>query len=65
MVIQYLGSGTFCHTVQCEDLRGMGRHRFVCVKISKNTKDIFDQNLWEVKLLKLLSSQMSAEEAAR
>ena len=48
LVIQYLGSGTFCHTVQCEDLKGEGAHRFVCVKISKNTKDILDQNLWEV-----------------
>ena len=48
VVIQYLGSGTFCHTVQCEDLKGSGTHRFVCVKVSKNTKDIFDQNLWEV-----------------
>jgi len=65
VVIQYLGSGTFCHTVQCEDLQGSGRHRFVCVKISKNTKDIFDQNLWEVKLLKLLSARMSREEAER
>jgi len=65
VVIQYLGSGTFCHTVQCEDLRGHGRHRFVCVKISKNTKDIFDQNLWEVKLLKLLTSKMSSAEAER
>ena len=62
VVIQYLGSGTFCHTVQCEDLKGEGRHRFVCVKISKNTKDILDQNLWEVKLLKLLASKMDAEE---
>ena len=53
VVIQYLGSGTFCHTVQCEDLQGRGQHRFVCVKVSKNTKDILDQNLWEVKLLKL------------
>ena len=50
LVIQYLGSGTFCHTVQCEDLKGEGAHRFVCVKISKNTKDILDQNLWEVTL---------------
>ena len=50
LVIQYLGSGTFCHTVQCEDLKGEGVHRFVCVKISKNTKDILDQNLWEVSL---------------
>jgi len=65
VVIQYLGSGTFCHTVQCEDLQGVGRNRFVCVKISKNTKDIFDQNLWEVKLLKLLAARMSAEEASR
>jgi len=65
VVIQYLGSGTFCHTVQCEDLRGVGRHRFVCVKISKNTKDIFDQNLWEVKLLKLLASKMGPEEGER
>jgi len=65
VVIQYLGSGTFCHTVQCEDLRATGRHRFVCVKISKNTKDIFDQNLWEVKLLKLLASQMTPQEAER
>ena len=48
LVIQYLGSGTFCHTVQCEDLKGEGENRFVCVKISKNTKDILDQNLWEV-----------------
>ena len=24
-MIQYLGSGTFCHTVQCEDLRATGR----------------------------------------
>ena len=48
LVIQYLGSGTFCHTVQCEDLKAEGAHRFVCVKISKNTKDILDQNLWEV-----------------
>ena len=48
VVIQYLGSGTFCHTVQCEDLKGEGENRFVCVKISKNTKDILDQNLWEV-----------------
>ena len=54
VVIQYLGSGTFCHTVQCEDLQGRGQHRFVCVKVSKNTKDILDQNLWEVKLLKML-----------
>lgn len=65
VVIQYLGSGTFCHTVQCEDLRGIGRHRFVCVKISKNTKDIFDQNLWEVKLLKLLANKMTREESER
>jgi len=65
VVIQYLGSGTFCHTVQCEDLQGLGRNRFVCVKISKNTKDIFDQNLWEVKLLKLLAARMSAEETTR
>ena len=49
VVIQYLGSGTFCHTVQCEDLKGEGENRFVCVKISKNTKDILDQNLWEVR----------------
>jgi len=64
LVIQYLGSGTFCHTVQCEDLkaRASGPHRFVCVKVSKNTKDILDQNLWEVKLLKLLSRRVSAEE---
>ena len=48
LVIQYLSSGTFCHTVQCEDLKGEGAHRFVCVKISKNTKDVLDQNLWEV-----------------
>ena len=48
LVLQYLGSGTFCHTVQCEDLKAEGAHRFVCVKISKNTKDILDQNLWEV-----------------
>ena len=48
LVIQYLGSGTFCHTVQCEDLKGEGAHRFVCVKISKNSKNVFDQNLWEV-----------------
>eukprot|EP00316_Scyphosphaera_apsteinii_P020151 CAMPEP_0119315070 /NCGR_PEP_ID=MMETSP1333-20130426/34355_1 /TAXON_ID=418940 /ORGANISM="Scyphosphaera apsteinii, Strain RCC1455" /LENGTH=639 /DNA_ID=CAMNT_0007320299 /DNA_START=127 /DNA_END=2047 /DNA_ORIENTATION=- len=65
VVIQYLGSGTFCHTVQCEDLRGIGRHRFVCVKISKNTKDIFDQNLWEVKLLKLLANKMTRDESER
>ena len=64
LVIQYLGSGTFCHTVQCEDLKGEGAHRFVCVKISKNTKDILDQNLWEVKLLKLLARRVSAEERA-
>ena len=62
VVIQYLGSGTFCHTVQCEDLQGRGAHRFVCVKVSKNTKDILDQNLWEVKLLKLLARRVSAEE---
>ncbi len=62
VVIQYLGSGTFCHTVQCEDLKGSGRDRFVCVKISKNTKDIFDQNLWEVKLLKLLHSKMTTDD---
>mmetsp|Transcript_29680 Transcript_29680/g.70494 ORF Transcript_29680/g.70494 Transcript_29680/m.70494 type:complete len:602 (+) Transcript_29680:36-1841(+) len=62
VVIQYLGSGTFCHTVQCEDLKGEGENRFVCVKISKNTKDILDQNLWEVKLLKLLASKMDEEE---
>jgi len=62
LVVQYLGSGTFCHTVQCEDLKGEGAHRFVCVKISKNTKDILDQNLWEVKLLKLLASKMDKEE---
>eukprot|EP00326_Haptolina_ericina_P004421 CAMPEP_0181211450 /NCGR_PEP_ID=MMETSP1096-20121128/23790_1 /TAXON_ID=156174 ORGANISM="Chrysochromulina ericina, Strain CCMP281" /NCGR_SAMPLE_ID=MMETSP1096 /ASSEMBLY_ACC=CAM_ASM_000453 /LENGTH=568 /DNA_ID=CAMNT_0023302847 /DNA_START=52 /DNA_END=1758 /DNA_ORIENTATION=+ len=62
VVIQYLGSGTFCHTVQCEDLKGSGSHRFVCVKVSKNTKDIFDQNLWEVKLLKMLASRVSSEE---
>jgi len=62
VVIQYLGSGTFCHTVQCEDLQGRGAHRFVCVKVSKNTKDILDQNLWEVKLLKLLSRRVTAEE---
>lgn len=62
VVIQYLGSGTFCHTVQCEDLKGEGANRFVCVKISKNTKDILDQNLWEVKLLKLLASKMDKEE---
>ena len=62
LVIQYLGSGTFCHTVQCEDLKGEGAHRFVCVKISKNTKDILDQNLWEVKLLKLLAAKMDKEE---
>ena len=54
LVIQYLGSGTFCHTVQCEDLKGEGAHRFVCVKISKNTKDILDQNLWEVYSLSLI-----------
>ena len=52
LVIQYLGSGTFCHTVQCEDLKGEGAHRFVCVKISKNTKDILDQNLWEVSCIR-------------
>ena len=62
VVIQYLGSGTFCHTVQCEDLQGRGQHRFVCVKVSKNTKDILDQNLLEVKLLKLLARRVSAEE---
>jgi len=62
VVIQYLGSGTFCHTVQCEDLQGRGQHRFVCVKVSKNTKDILDQNLWEVKLLKLLARRVTAEE---
>jgi len=63
VVIQYLGSGTFCHTVQCEDLKAgaNSRHRFVCVKVSKNTKDILDQNLWEVKLLKLLSRRVDAE----
>ena len=46
-VLQYLGSGTFCHTVQCEDMRAKSndQHRFVCVKISKNTKDIFDHVL--------------------
>lgn len=38
-------AGTFCHTVQCEDLQGRGAHRFVCVKVSKNTKDILDQNV--------------------
>ena len=54
--------GTFCHTVQCEDLQGRGQHRFVCVKVSKNTKDILDQNLWEVKLLKLLARRVTAEE---
>ena len=48
VVIQYLGAGMFCHTVQCEDLQGEGAHRFVCVKISKNSKNVFDQNLWEV-----------------
>ena len=48
VVIQYLGAGMFCHTLQCEDLKGEGENRFVCVKISKNTKDILDQNLWEV-----------------
>lgn len=62
VVIQYLGSGTFCHTVQCEDLRGSGANRFVCVKVSKNTKDIFDQNLWEVKLLKMLAARVNAAE---
>mmetsp|Transcript_3427 Transcript_3427/g.8259 ORF Transcript_3427/g.8259 Transcript_3427/m.8259 type:complete len:286 (-) Transcript_3427:1728-2585(-) len=62
VVIQYLGSGTFCHTVQCEDLRGSGANRFVCVKVSKNTKDIFDQNLWEVKLLKMLSGRLNSAE---
>uniref|UniRef100_A0A7S2NG04 Protein kinase domain-containing protein n=1 Tax=Haptolina brevifila TaxID=156173 RepID=A0A7S2NG04_9EUKA len=64
VVIQYLGSGTFCHTVQCEDLkaRAGGAHRFVCVKVSKNTKDILDQNLWEVKLLKLLARRVNAEQ---
>jgi len=64
VVIQYLGSGTFCHTVQCEDLKAgpSSRHRFVCVKVSKNTKDILDQNLWEVKLLKLLSRRVNAEQ---
>jgi serine/threonine protein kinase len=62
VVIQYLGSGTFCHTVQCEDLQGRGANRFVCVKVSKNTKDILDQNLWEVKLLKLLARRVSDEE---
>mmetsp|Transcript_56265 Transcript_56265/g.147766 ORF Transcript_56265/g.147766 Transcript_56265/m.147766 type:complete len:552 (-) Transcript_56265:47-1702(-) len=62
VVIQYLGSGTFCHTVQCEDLRGVGAHRFVCVKVSKNTKDIFDQNLWEVKLLKMLAQRVDPSE---
>lgn len=64
VVIQYLGSGTFCHTVQCEDLKGSGAHRFVCVKVSKNTKDIFDQNLWEVKLLKLLGNRVDAKQKA-
>ncbi|KAL3909082.1 MAG: hypothetical protein SGPRY_009553, partial [Prymnesium sp.] len=65
VVIQYLGSGTFCHTVQCEDLRGSGANRFVCVKVSKNTKDIFDQNLWEVRhfrpQLPALSSRASSD----
>jgi len=62
VVIQYLGSGTFCHTVQCEDLKGSGPNRFVCVKVSKNTKDIFDQNLWEVKLLKMLAARVDPAE---
>ena len=64
VVIQYLGSGTFCHTVQCEDLQASpsSRHRFVCVKVSKNTKDVLDQNLWEVKLLKLLSRRVNTEQ---
>ena len=48
VVIQYLGAGMFCHTVQCEDLKGEGAHRFVCVKISKKSKNVLDQNLWEV-----------------
>jgi len=50
--------------VQCEDLQGRGAHRFVCVKVSKNTKDILDQNLWEVKLLKLLARRVNAEKRA-
>ena len=57
LVIQYLSSGTFCHTVQCEDLKGEGAHRFVCVKISKNTKDVLDQNLWEVSCIRALPSR--------
>jgi hypothetical protein len=30
----------------------------VCVKISKNTKDILDQNLWEVSCIRPVLTQL-------
>ncbi|KAL1499804.1 hypothetical protein AB1Y20_012489 [Prymnesium parvum] len=51
-IVEYLGVGVFSHAVQCVNLDTGG---LVCVKMTRNNKDFFDQSLGEIKLLQHLN----------
>ncbi|CAK9084324.1 unnamed protein product [Durusdinium trenchii] len=56
-VLEYLGSAAFSRAVQCLDLE---TNRMVCMKIINNNKDFFDQSLDEIKLLRLIRSNIES-----
>jgi len=50
----HLGSTAFSTAVKCLDMQ---TNMLVCMKIIKNDKDVFDQSLDEIKLLRLMNSR--------
>lgn len=58
-VIDFLGSAAFSSALSCLDLVTEDQ---VCLKIVKNNKDFVDQSLDEIKLLRYINAQGSADE---
>jgi hypothetical protein len=58
-VLDFLGSAAFSSALSCLDLVTGDE---VCLKIVKNNKDFVDQSLDEIKLLRYINAQGSADE---
>lgn len=58
-IVEHLGSATFSRAVQCLDLK----HKVpVCVKVIRNSKDMLDQAMDEIKLLQLINANADPDE---
>jgi len=52
-ILEYIGSASFSHAVKCVDLH---TNTLACMKIIKNDKDILDQSIDEIKLLRIIKA---------